>query len=441
MPNLLDLFCKYAIGHGLTEDSFIVGGAVRDLILNKEIRDVDIAANGDALIIGRAFADEINASFVLMDKIFGVARIALFSEYLDICPVRGGSISADLGERDITVNALAIPISGYLRLKPEFGSAEISAGIIDPFDGLGDLEQGIIRMVSKENLVSDPLRMLRVYRFACALGFSIDPATTAAVTNLCALIGSSASERITEELKYIFGCDNSAPILNEMYNSGLLIKLFPNLPAITNQAWHEIWLVYCEAENILSNPAIYFGERSGPVEEFFRTGYRQECLKLSILMVDCKCAEEIFSKLRLSRKETEFIHIVFEYNKLISSLDKAGRSIVMALLRELGDNLYAILVYILAIDSVAEPASASLKSLVGDIIATYQDEYIPRMKRLPLITGNDLIEKFSLSPSFFFRDILSAIELLALEGNIRTREDAIRSAGEMIRNKGIKADS
>jgi tRNA nucleotidyltransferase/poly(A) polymerase len=440
MPSLLDLFCEFAIAHGLAEDSFIVGGTVRDIVINKTIRDIDIAVHGDALAIGQAFAKGIKASFVLMDKKFGVARIVLLNDYLDICPVRGDSIAADLGERDITINALAIPLSGYLRLKPQIAAAGISSEIIDPFNGMDDIEKSIIRMISAENLISDPLRMLRVYRFACTLGFSIDPVTTESIKKLRALISSAASERITEELKYIIGCDNSASILNEMHESGLLTELFPNIGFVPKQAWHDVWLAYSEAEKIMSNPALYFGERSGHVEEFLRTGYRQESLKLSILLVDSKSAEDIFAKLRLSRKETEFIRIIFEYNKLISSLEKVKTSIVMALLRELGDNLYAMLVYILAFDRVSSATDSPVKSLMNDIIAIYQDEYIPRMKRLPLITGNDLIEKFSLSPSFFFRDILSAIELLALEGNIKTREEALRTAGEMISNKGFKTN-
>lgn len=441
MPSVLDLYCKYAVTHGLAEDSFIVGGAVRDFLLNKDIRDVDIAINGDALVIGRAFADEIAATFVLLDAKFGVARIVLFGEYLDICPVRGGSIGADLGERDITINALAIPLSGYLRLMPEIVSAEVNSEIIDPFDGLGDLEKGIIRMVSEENLINDPLRMLRVYRFACTLGFSIDTDTTKSIKKQRASISSAASERITEELKYILGCNSSASILDEMHESGLLAELFPNLAIITNQTWYDVLLAYNEAEKIMSDPAIYFGERSGPVEEFFRTGYRQESLKLSIILIDSKSAEDIFCKLRLSRKETEFVRIIFEYEKLISSLEKVRTSIVMALLRELGDNIYAMLAYILALDRISSAPGSTVKSLVSDIIAIYQDEYIPRMQRLPLITGNDLIEEFSLSPSFFFRDILSAIELLALEGKIKTREEALRAAGEMISNKGFKAST
>jgi|WetSurMetagenome_2_1015567.scaffolds.fasta_scaffold00012_99 tRNA nucleotidyltransferase (CCA-adding enzyme) len=437
MPNLLDLFCKYAVAHGLAEDSFIVGGAVRDLLLNKDIRDLDIAVNRDSLATGRAFADEINATFVLLDKEFGVARIAFFSEYLDICPVRHGSITEDLGERDLTINAMAIPLSGYLRLKPEEGIRRLKAEIIDPFDGMGALEKGVIRMVSEKNLAGDPLRLLRVYRFAAALGFSIDPPTSAAVARLRHLIGSSAAERITGELRHILECNNSAPICNAMNASGLLQEIFPTM---AGNVWHDVYASYSCAEGMLSDPALYFGDRSVPVEEYFSTGYRRECLKLSILMGDCKSAKNIFTRLRLSRKEIEFIRLIDSYNPLISSLDVTGSSVVMALLRELKDNLYAILVYILSLDSVLPSAGSAVGSLVNHLIAIYQDEYIPRTKILPLLNGYDLMNQFDLSPSVFFRDILSAIELLALEGKISTREEALRVAGGMIKGKSLMGD-
>jgi len=72
------------------------------------------------------------------------------------------------------------------------------------------------------------------------------------------------------------------------------------------------------------------------------------------------------------------------------------------------------------------------------LIELYQDAFIPRMRKLPLINGHDLIEQFGLSPSIFFKDILSAVELLVLEGKICNREEALKAAGEMISNKGFR---
>jgi tRNA nucleotidyltransferase/poly(A) polymerase len=439
MQDLIDLYCKYALSNALIGKSFIVGGTVRDIVMNKPVRDIDIAVYGDSLAIGQAFADEVKATFVLLDEAFNSARIVLGNEHMDICSVRKGSITDDLGERDITINAMAIPLFKYCEETPGENISGLKAAILDPFNGLTDIRDGVIRMISSGNLVSDPLRLLRIYRFAVTLGFSIDTATSEAVNKLCRLIGSSAAERVSEELRYILQCNNSAPIIKAMYDSGLLTELFPNLEPLTGNAWPDLWSSYNCAEEILSKPELYFGDRSGPVEEFFRIEYRRECLKLAILLIDAMSAEDSFKKLRLSRKEMEYIRLILARKTEILRLNSSDKSGVMAFLRKLDNILYALLVYIFAVDSVSPSLGSPLSSLANDLIHTYQDEYFPRMKILPLINGYDLMEQFGLSPSVFFREILSSIELLVLEGKITTREEALSAAGKMIKGNSLMA--
>jgi len=437
MPNLIDLFSEYAMSNDLTGKSFIVGGTVRDIVMNQPVRDIDIAVDGDAISIGQSFAKEADATFVLLDESFNSARVVLRNEHMDICSIRKGSITDDLGERDLTINAMAIPFSKYCCMKLEEEGTDLRAAIIDPFGGMTDIRHGVIRMISAENFVSDPLRLLRVYRFACTLGFSIDPSTSAAVNNLRHLIGSSAAERISEELRHILLCDHTTPILTAMHDSGLLSEIFPNLAVLGSHDLSALWEACSCAEEILSNPAVYFGDRSGPVEEFFSVEYRRECLKLAILMAEEAVAEEIFKKLRLSRREMDYIRLIHARKKDILQLDNPDKTALMAFLRKLDNTLYALLVYIFAVDSVSPSHGSHVSSLANNLIHTYQDEYIPRMKRLPLINGYDLIDKFSLSPSSFFREILSGIELLALEGKISTREEALKAAGKMIKGKSL----
>jgi tRNA nucleotidyltransferase (CCA-adding enzyme) len=436
MPSLLDLFCKYANSAGLADHSYIVGGSVRDLLLNKDLKDIDIAVNADALAAGRAFADEIKASFVLLDENFGIARIAFFGEYLDICHINNGSITENLGERDLTINAMAMPLTAFVSLPPMAENEQLKPLIIDPFDGIGDIEKGIIRMVSKENLAADPLRLLRVYRFAVTLGFDISPDTTAAVKALSGLISQSASERIAEELRQILRNHASASTLKNMRDSGLIAALFPYSAVGSDDAWHDIQSAYDNVEDILNNLAARFGNRSGLLQEYFRKEYRTDCLKLSVLFKDIDSAERVAGRLKLSRKEIVFIRTIVAYNKIISSLGGAKKAVIMGLFRELGDNIYAVLIYILAVSGPLTSQDMNMQ-LANELISIYQDEYLPRLKRLPLITGNDLIVDFGLSPSIFFKDILSAIELLALEGMVTSREEALKAAGDMIHNKHL----
>ncbi len=436
MPTLLDKFSKFAAAHGIYGSAFIVGGTVRDLVLHKEIRDVDIAVQGDAVGLAREFAHNAGATFVLLDETFGISRIVSSDTYLDICTMRGDSITDDLGDRDLTINAMAIPLSAFVKQHSSAGGPKSRETIIDPFDGLGDIERRVIRMVSQENLACDPLRLLRVYRFASTLGFSIDEATTAAVHSLHELISYSAPERVSEELRHIFGNSASAATFKDMQSSGLLLSLFPELTDNSVQAWQDVWSAYENAEYILAHLNNCFAGKSGPVAEYFETTYRSECLKLSLLLRKPGEAEQAASRLRLSGKESEFIRMLFAYYEILSSLDSAKRSVVIGLLRELGDNVYSVLLFILARSKSFDQADMPKLSLAREIIAIYQDEYLPRMKRLPLISGHDLIMEFGLSPSPYFKYILSAVELLALEGTINSREEALKAAGDMIHKKG-----
>jgi tRNA nucleotidyltransferase/poly(A) polymerase len=429
MLALLDQFYKYAVESGHSESSYIVGGTVRDLVLGNEIKDADIAFKGDALSISRFFADAIKASFVLLDEKFGIARIALRGEYIDICTLYGDSIIDDLGNRDLTINAMAIPLS-------EFGSQDSLNSIIDPYGGLRDLEDNRVRMVSEKNLMSDPLRMLRVFRFAAALGFSIDASTAAAVQKHAGLIRNSAPERISVELRHILGCSSSLPTFRIMKNSGLLTALFPGMSGYSDDTWNKVWSSLERIEDLLRSPETCFPGKDSFLRQYFATAYRVECLKLTILLDDGAMAEQAAQRLKLSNKETEFINTLSACNQTMLSVESAKRSTIIGLLKKLGDDIYAVLIFGIASGAKA-PYQNHLIQLAREIVEIYHDEYLPRLRRLPFITGDDLINKFGLSPSPFFKDILASIELLALEGRLTTRDEALRAAGEMIKNKGI----
>ena len=173
MLTLLNLFCDFVSSQQAAGDAFIVGGTVRDFLLNRQIKDADIVVKGDAEKIGRSFSDTAGASFVLLDRYFGIVRVAKNNEFIDICTMHGGSIIDDLAGRDLTINSMAMPLERVRSEKLESGSLDfkhiaekLQDIIIDPFDGRHDLKYKIIRMVSEDNLVNDPLRLLRVYRFA-----------------------------------------------------------------------------------------------------------------------------------------------------------------------------------------------------------------------------------------------------------------------------------
>ena len=431
MQTLLDLFCDFIAVKSLSDDSFLVGGTVRDILLDRATKDVDIALKGDAVDIGRSFADAAGGSFILLDADFGFVRVVKNHETIDICAMRGNSIMDDLADRDLTINAMAMPLSEINgRVFSQTALAEI---VIDPFNGMHDLKYRIIRMVSEANLINDPLRLLRVYRFAATLNFTVEVHTSTAVRTHASLISNTAVERIVEELRHILIIDDSYSSIKEMDKDGLLQHLFPELTEFSPETWHLCRQSYGYVEHIMRNLPLYFKSRSEQIWDYFAHGHRLFCLKLTTLFQNGEIAEKVVLRLKLSRREVKFIRMISSSPEHISELDSGRKDVIIGTLRDFGEDIYALLIYILAGTHICQLSGNPLKSLAREIITIYQDEFIPRQKKLPLINGNDLIEEFRLPPSPFFKHILSGVELLVLEGRVNLREEALRVAGEMIK--------
>ena len=143
------------------DGAYFVGGCVRDVRLGLPVTDVDVVVPGDPATVARRLARETGGSPFALSEAHGAWRVVLDGRTLDITAQRGGDILADLGERDFTVNAMAIPVDG-------------EAGVVDPFGGLGDLAEGRLRLVSDRVFTDDPLRLLRLARIAHELGFEVD---------------------------------------------------------------------------------------------------------------------------------------------------------------------------------------------------------------------------------------------------------------------------
>ncbi len=126
MHPLLKLFNDFARKRGIADDTYIVGGAVRDMLSGIETNDIDLAVAGDALEISKEFAEVSGASYVLLDSEFRIARVVKDSFFLDISAMNGDSITEDLAGRDITINAMA----------QSLGEWPSTVHIIDPFGGL-----------------------------------------------------------------------------------------------------------------------------------------------------------------------------------------------------------------------------------------------------------------------------------------------------------------
>jgi len=167
------------------EEAWVVGGAVRDELLGRPVLDLDIACR-DPRGAARSYARRSGGSPFPLSERWGAWRVALEEgRTVDFTPLRNG-IEEDLGTRDFTVNAIAVPLGG--------------GAPVDPFDGLGDLRRRRLRAVSAEIFADDPLRLLRAVRLEDELGFRLDNGTEQLARDGARAVTEPSGERILAEL-------------------------------------------------------------------------------------------------------------------------------------------------------------------------------------------------------------------------------------------------
>ena len=284
----------------LCSESYLVGGSVRDTILGKnKITDLDIAVEGDGFGVAREISNQLSvkSSFVPLDKKHRTGRIVVPEDHgqitVDISSFRGSNIGEDLIGRDFTINAIAVHLWDVI-------NGRVAQNIFDPLDGRRDIERRIIRICSETSLSDDPLRMLRAFRFASQLGFSIDPGTRLGISKSAKLIGNVSGERIRDELEIVLHCNRSTQIIEQMVETSLFWEIFPELlptRGFEQNAFHhlDVWEHTIEAlenmENLIENLESVFGVFSDRIREYIYEQLvsgrpRIWLLKLAILFHD-----------------------------------------------------------------------------------------------------------------------------------------------------------
>ena len=220
--------------------SWLVGGAVRDVLLGRAVHDWDLAVEHDAIALARATADRLAADVYVLDAEHDIARVIVDGEVIDFARLRGGSIERDLTERDFTINALAIDLDQPDRL-------------IDLVDGQHDLDEGIIRAIGETSLTDDPVRLLRAVRLSASLSFAIDPVTAGWIKPHAALIASASAERVRDELIRLLLEPGAADNLLLLDAFDLLPHLLPEVAATkgVSQTRPHHWDVYEHTRRVL----------------------------------------------------------------------------------------------------------------------------------------------------------------------------------------------
>lgn len=220
-----------------------VGGVVRNSLLKRPSGDLDIALPKiEVKRAALALAKRLNAAYFEMDPELGVWRLVTHQHkiQIDLTAYQGNNLTEDLCRRDFTCNSLAYPIAALpeIEIVPcEGTTAHITLKkldrkqLIDKTGGLADLSHKIIRQNDTKRFKDDPLRMLRAFRAAAELNFSIFDDTLAQIKKDKTLIVRSAGERVHEELDRLFFTSKTYKMLRQMDACGLLTALFPELEA------------------------------------------------------------------------------------------------------------------------------------------------------------------------------------------------------------------
>ena len=407
--------------------AYLAGGCVRDRLLGLEAQDYDIATDARPEVVGRMFERTVavGARFgvvivVLGDDHFEVATFRADAPYLDgrrPSAVRFGTIEEDARRRDFTIGGM------YLDLE--------TGRVIDLVSGLRDLRAGIIRAIGapRERFEEDRLRILRAVRFAARLGFSIEPATFAAIADTAAKIAAVSAERIGEELVMILGEGGAPHGLDLMLESGLLDAVIPEMGRLVGceqpANFHPEGDVYAHTRLMLSmlgagsSETLAFGVLMHDIAKpQCRSVVDGRAIFYGHTERGAEMATEILARLRRSRfVQDRVAYLVRNHLRLAM----APRMRPATLKRMLAEEGFAELLELSRLDALASSGYLGFYHFCARALRTLG---AAELRPLRLIGGDDLIA-IGLQPSPLFKTILREVEELQLDGALATRESAL----------------
>ena len=442
--------------------AYLVGGTVRDLLMQRRPSDVDIVVEGDAEAFAGALAERVRARAVPMGKAGLITyRVTSLRMLIDITGLAGASLESDLRRRDFTVNAMACRLHDQK--------------LVDLLGGRRDMETRRIRMVSEQAFVDDPLRLLRAFRLAAALDFVIEPQTLAAVRRHSQRIDQPAGERLGAEFVQLLNCPGSAPHIRAMSDSGLLTGLIPEMQPMAGcrqnrhhdfDVYEHTLKAYAATESVLQAA----GRLSAALEKRYRQApFRKKTaaiLKYAVLLHDigkpytrqagadgavhfhghapysADLAEAVHQRLRLSNAEREQARTIIRNHGRPMDLLAAHKTETLhrrginRLYRDCEPWTPEVLLHALG-DTMGKKQGpdAEVETTLGFIrglIADYFDRYRPLAEQRPLVSGRDLMAHFGLPPSALIGELLQAVEEERLAGRITTPDQALAHAADRL---------
>jgi tRNA nucleotidyltransferase/poly(A) polymerase len=203
----------------LPSQAYLVGGAVRDMLLQRPIYDLDFALPEDSIGVAKKVADQLGGGFFVLDEERETCRVILSDEenqrlVVDFTLFQGKTIVEDLSSRDFTITSMALDLT-------------LDSKLVDPFRGVQDLKDGLIRVTSEKSLEDDPVRCLRAVRLAAQLGFKILPETKDQIRRYHSNLVDVSPERKRDELFRILAGPNQSAALGSLAKLSLYSYLLP----------------------------------------------------------------------------------------------------------------------------------------------------------------------------------------------------------------------
>ncbi len=447
------IFRKIAeAGAELNMPVYIIGGFVRDKILDRPTKDADIVCIGDGIELARKTAEKFspkpNVSFF---KNFGTAQIKIFSEGSnfeiefvgarkesyshdsrkpDVLPA---SLDEDRMRRDFTINTMAISLN-----KNDFGK------LIDPLNGQVDLGGKIIRtpLPPGQTFIDDPLRMMRAIRFATQLNFTIFPETFEAIRENAARIKIVSGERIIDEINKIIMTSKPSVGFDLLYKSGLLKIIFPQMIALVgaeyidgkghkDNFYHTLQVldnIVPATDDLWLRWAAILHDIAKPNTKKFEEGHGWTFHGHEV--VGGRMVPKIFAQLKLPLNEKmKYVRKMVELHLRPIGLTKENitDSAIRRLLFDAGDDIEDLMKLCKA-DITSKNKLKVQKFLANFEIVEERLKEVEESDHLrnwqPPITGEIIMNEFGLSPSRVVGEIKNAVREAILDGVIPNQYEA-----------------